>query len=161
MAERNAGEPVDADVNTARCFLAPRNIEVAPSRSATADEDGVVAFADETLEAVDAPLGDKLTASGQRVADLFVDDLIRQAELWNLAAHHAAGARVGIEHDDIVADCGEIACDGQRRGACADTGHALAVSLRWRAGQERCDVLLVIGRDALEPANCDRLFLEP
>src|ERR1700675_3365426 len=112
MAERNARQPFNADVNVACRFAAPGDVEIAPPRRAAADENRIVAFCDEALETVDAPFGDKLTASGQSVADLFVDDLIRQAKLWNLAPHHTAGARVGIEHHDLVADRGEIARDG-------------------------------------------------
>ena len=55
--------------------------------------------------------------------------LVGQAEFRNLAAHHAAGARVGIEHDDLVAERRKIARDGQRRRPRADAGDALAVSL--------------------------------
>ena len=123
--------------------LAPGNVEVAPARRAAADEDRVVAFAHQRLQAVDAPLGDELTASRQSVADLLVDHFVGQAELRNLAAHHAAGARVGIEHDDLVAERGQIARDGQRRGAGADAGDALAVSLGRRrlAGARRCRCL--------------------
>src|ERR1700722_11387855 len=114
MAERNARQPFDADMNVACRFAAPGDVEIASARRAAADENRVVAFAHEALETVDAPLGDELTASGQSVADLFVDDFIGQTELWNLAPHHAAGARVGIKHDDLVADRGKITRDGQR-----------------------------------------------
>ena len=92
------------------------NVEVAPVRRAAADEDRVVALAEQRLEAVDASRGDETAAGRQRVADLFVDHFVGQAEFRDLAAHHAAGARIGIEHDDLVADRGEIAGDGQRGG---------------------------------------------
>src|SRR3984957_16538644 len=160
MAERNARQPFDADMNVACRFAAAGDVQVAAARRAAADENRVVAFAHEALETIDAPLGDELTASGQSVADLLVDDLIGQTKLWNLAPHHAAGARVGIEHDDLVADRGEIARDRQRRWAPTDAGDALAISLRRRTWQERGNVLLVIGGDAFKPANRDRLFLE-
>ena len=66
-----------------------------------------------------------------------------------------------IEHHDLVADRRQIARDRQRRRACADAGDALAVALIRGAGDQRGDVLLVIGGDALEPADGDRLFLKP
>src|ERR1700733_3956637 len=148
-------------MDAARCFEAARNIEVAPPRRAAADKNRIVAFADEALQTIDAPFGDKLPASRQSVADLLVDYLVRQAKLWNLAAHHAAGARVGIEHDDLIADRCQIARDGQRRRAGADAGDALAVSLQRCAGEQGSDVLLVIGGDALQPADRNRLLLKP
>ncbi len=100
-------------MDVARCFVAAGNIEVAPARRAAADKDCVVAFAHQPLEAVDAPFGDELAAGRQSVADLLVDHFVGQSKFWNLAAHHAAGARVGIEHDDLVADRGQIARDRQ------------------------------------------------
>src|ERR1700689_393239 len=99
-------------MNVACRLPAPGDVEIASPRRAAADEKRIINLGDEAFETVDAPFGDKLTASGQSVADLFVDDLIRQAKLWNLAQHHTAGARVGIEHHDLVADRGEIARDG-------------------------------------------------
>src|SRR3984893_17099517 len=45
MAKRDAGEPVDADMDIGRCFLAPGDIEVAAPRGAAADEHRVPAFA--------------------------------------------------------------------------------------------------------------------
>ena len=147
-------------MDVARSFFSPRNVKIAPARRAAADENRVVAFTHQALEAVDAPFGDELAAGRQGIADLFVDDLVGQAKLWDLAPHHAAGARVGIEHHNFVADRGQIARDRQRRRSGADAGDALAVSLWRRAGQERGDVMLVIGGDALQPTDRDRLLLE-
>ena len=73
----------------------------------------------------------------ERVADLLVDDLVGQAKLRDLAAHHSAGARIGIEDDDLVADRGEIARDRQRSRAGPDAGDALAVSLGGRLAAAR------------------------
>ena len=80
-------------MNIACRFAAPGDVEVAPARRAAADENRVVAFAHEGLKAVDPPFGDKLPASGQSVADLFVDHFVGQPKLRDLAPHHAAGAR--------------------------------------------------------------------
>ena len=160
MAERNARQPVDADVDVARGFPASGNLQVASARRAAADENRIVAFAGEALETVDAPFGHELAAGREGVADLLVDHLVGEAKLGNLAAHHAAGARIGIEHHDLVTDRGEIARHRQRRRACADAGDAPAVALGGRRRQQRGDILLVIGGDALEPADGDRLLLE-
>jgi hypothetical protein len=56
--------------------VTPWNVEVASARGAAADENGVVAFAHEPLEAVDESLGDELAAGRQGVADLLVDHLV-------------------------------------------------------------------------------------
>ena len=68
-------------MDVARRFATSRNVEVAPARRAAADEDRIVAFADQAREAVDATFGDKLAAGRQSVADLFVDHLVGQAKL--------------------------------------------------------------------------------
>ena len=61
--------------------------------------------------------------------------------------------------DDLVADRGEIAGDGQRRWPGADAGDALAVALIGGLGQTIPNVALAVGGDALQPADRDRLFL--
>ena len=49
----------------ARRFPAPGNVEIAPARRAAADENRVVAFGDQRLEAVDAPSAYELTAESR------------------------------------------------------------------------------------------------
>ncbi len=131
-----------------------------PRGRAAADEDRVEAFGEHRLEALDAPRGDERSSGRQRVANLLVDHFVRQAELRNLAAHHAAGLRVGIENDHFVADCREIACHRQRSGPRPDAADALAVALSGSLRQAICDVAFPVGRDALEAADGDRLFLQ-
>src|SRR5205085_187319 len=77
VAERDAGEPVDPDVDVLRRFLAPRNVEVAAARRTGADEHRVVAFGEQGLEAVDAPAADELDAEVEDVAALLVDHGLR------------------------------------------------------------------------------------
>jgi len=142
-----------------RCggFLAPRNVEVAPARRAAADEHRVPAFLYQPLEAVDARAAAELDAEIENVAHFLVDHFERQAEARNLRPDHAARARVAIEDRNLVAKRREIARDGERRGARAHARDALAVAgLRFL--REPCaDVVLVVGGDALQPANRDRL----
>ena len=132
VAEEHARQPLDADADVARRLAAAGNVEVAPVRRAAADEDRVVAFVEQRLEAGDAAGGDEGPAGRERVADFLVDHLVGQAEFRDLAAHHAAGARIGIEHHDLVADRREVAGDGERGGPGADAGDALAVALAGR-----------------------------
>src|SRR5205085_3630914 len=54
MAERDACEPVDADVNVLCRFLAAGNIELAAARRTGADKDRVVVLREQLLQAVDA-----------------------------------------------------------------------------------------------------------
>ncbi len=53
MAERDAREPVDADVDVGGRFLAAGNVELAAARRAGADEDRVPALGHQGLQAVD------------------------------------------------------------------------------------------------------------
>ena len=101
----------------------------------------------------------ELDAQIEDVAGLLVDDFFRQAEARHLRAHEAARFRIGLEHGDVVAERREIACDGQRRGTRADAGDALAVLRGRRLRHARAHVALVVGGDALEPADRDRLRL--
>ena len=102
----------------------------------------------------------ELDAEIEDVADLLVDHDFRQPELGNLRAHHAAGAIVAVEHDAVVAERREIARDGERRRSGADERDALAVLLRRGSRQPGADVFLVVGGDALQPADRDRLRLD-
>ena len=160
VAERNAGEPVDADMDVGGGLGAAGDVEIAAARRAGADEDRVPAFGQERLEAVDALAGAEIDAEIEDVVALLVDHRFRQAEARNLGADHAARLGVGIEHGAVVAERREIARDGERGGAAAHQRDALAVLVLGRARQARLDVALVVGGDALEPADRDRLVLD-
>ena len=129
VAERHRGEPVDADVDVLGGFLAARNVELATARRAGADEYRVPAFGEQLLQAFDRPSAAKFDAEIEDVVALLVDHLVGQAELWDLRAHHAAGAEVAVEHHAFVAHRREVARDGERGGAGADQRDALAVAL--------------------------------
>src|SRR5205807_5560905 len=60
VPERDAGEPVDADMDIGGRFLAAWDVEVAPARRARADEHRVPAFRQQALETVDALAAEKL-----------------------------------------------------------------------------------------------------
>ncbi len=162
VAERDRREPVDADVDVLLGLFAARNVELAPARRAGADEHRVPALGEQRLQAVDRAAAAKLDAEIEDVVALLVDHLVGEAELGDLRAHHAAGAEVAVEHDAFVAHRREIARDGERGGAGADQRDALAVALvlRDRLGQPLGDVFLVVGGDALQPADRDRLLLD-
>ena len=92
VAEEDAGQPFDPDPDIVRRLLPAGNVEVATVRRAAADEDRVVADAEQRFQAVDPATGDERATGRKRIADLLVDYLVGQAELGDLAAHHAAGA---------------------------------------------------------------------
>ena len=160
VAEGHAREPVDADVDVRRGFLAARNVEVAPARRAAADEYRIPALREKRAEAIDPLVRAELDAEIEDVAYLLVDYNFRQPELGNLRAHHSAGAIVAVEHDAVVAERREIARDRQRCGSGADERDALAVFLRRGPRQPGANVFLVVGGDALQPADRDRLRLD-
>src|SRR3546814_7559777 len=58
VAEVDVGQPVEADVDVRRAFPASRQVEVAPARSAAADEDGVEVLREQFLHRIDAPVAE-------------------------------------------------------------------------------------------------------
>ena len=61
----------------------------------------------------------------------------------------------------MIAERREVARDRERSGAGTDQRDALAVLVRRLARQAGPDVVLVVGGDALEPADRHRLFFDP
>src|SRR6266436_880491 len=160
VAERNAGQPVDADVDVFGRFLAARNIEVTTARGAGADKDSVEILGKQLPEAVDALPAAELHAEIENVAAFLVDDGLRQAEPRNLRADHAACLGVAVEHHAGVTKRCEIAGNREGGRAAADKRDALSVLACGRAWQAGPDVVLEIGGDALEAADCHRLLLD-
>ena len=62
MAERDRGQPVDADMDVGRRLLPAGDVQVAAARRAGADEDRVVVFGQQRLQAVDALAEPRLDA---------------------------------------------------------------------------------------------------
>src|SRR5258708_6338136 len=87
----------------------PLSSKTAAARSAGADEDRVVAFGEDRSEAVDRPAETGLDAAHvENVVDLLVDHRLGQAEARDLAADHAAAARLGVIKDELVAERREV-----------------------------------------------------
>ncbi len=95
------------------------------------------------------------------VCGLFVEHFGGQAERGNVGAHQAAGLLVLFENHDFVAVRHQIVRDGQRRRTRADDPDALAVLLRRNGRQQIGDFAAMIGRDALQAADRDRLSIQP
>ena len=158
MAERDRGQPVDADVDVGARLGAAGQRQVASARCAAADEHGVVALRHQLLQAVDALAADEFDAEVEDVAGFLVDDFLGQAEFGDLAADEAARLGLGVEDRDLVAVLGQVARHRQRGRAGADAGDALAVLLGRRLRQAVADIVLVVGGDALEAADRHRLL---
>ena len=159
MAERDAREPVDADGEVLVHFAPSGQVEVAPARRARTDEVGVVAEVEHGLHARDLVVEARVHAHVENHVDFLVEDVRRQPECRNLAAHHAAAGGVAIEHVDLVAEGQEIPCHRERRRTGAEQGDALAVPDRRNGRQIGADVALVIRCHALQPTDRDRLLL--
>ena len=82
-----------------------------------------------------------------------------KAEARYLAADHACAAGIPVEQHAFVPERREVAGDGQRCGTRADQRDPLAVALGGALGQAIANVFLVVGGDALQPADGDRLGL--
>ena len=100
----------------------------------------------------------ELHAQVEDVAGLLVDHRLGQAEARDLRADEAARLGFAVEHGDLVAQRRQVARHGQRGRPGADAGHALAVARRHRR-HARTHVALVVGGDALEPADRHRFGL--
>ena len=158
VAERDGGEPFDADMEVRRGFLAARNIQVAATRRTGADEHGVPVLIQYLFQGVDAFVDEVDVADAGDVIDLLVDHLNRQAEVRNLRPHHAAQLRVLIEQGDLIAQHSQIARDGQRGRPGAQAGNLAPVGNFGRLGHAGVDVVLIVGGHALQAADCHRLL---
>ena len=86
VLERDAAEPVDADVNIRRAFLAAGQIwQIAAARSSGADEDRVVILFEYFFQRRDVMLEMRVDAEVENVIDLFVEHRLRQAKRRDLA----------------------------------------------------------------------------
>src|SRR5262249_2321735 len=145
---RNAGQPVDSDMDVLGGFPAARNIEVATARRAGANKDRVELLGEKLLEAVDALTPAELDAEIENVTAFLVNHGLWQAEPRNLRADHAARLGVAVKHHAGVTERCEIARHRKRGGAAADKRDALSVLACGGVRQAGLDVILEIGGDA-------------
>ena len=122
-----------------------------------ADENGVEAFGEQLLHALDAVAKLELGTHADDVVDFPVEHFGGQAERRDVGAHQAAGHRQSLEDHHVVAQGQQVVGHRQGRGARADAGHALAVLLRRRLRQAVGVVVRQVGRHALQAADRDRL----
>src|SRR5437016_7058262 len=160
MAERDGGQPVDADMDVGGGFLPAGDLELAAARRARADKDRVPALGEQRLQAADELSVAGLDPEIDDTVDLLVGHRFGQAEARDLCSHHAAALGVAVEHDAVIAERGEVARDGQRGRAGADQGDALAVLLLRDGRQIRADIALIVGGNPLQAADRHRLRLD-
>src|SRR5581483_9160864 len=161
VAERDALQPVDADVDVLAGFVAAGDLQLLAARRAGADEDRVELrlLVKHRFQAVDRRVVADVHAHAQDHVDLFVEHGARQAKHRHVGAHETARRRALLEHHQLVAERRQIVGHRQRRGPGADQRDALAVA-RVRLRQAIVDVAAQVGRDALEPANRDRFLVD-
>ena len=109
------------------------------------------------MQAVDRRVVADVHAHVDDVADFLVEHLLGQAERGNVDAHQAAGLRQLLEDRHLVAERHQVVGDRQRRRAGADERHLLAVLLGRRGRQQMLHLAAVVGGDALQAADRDRL----
>ena len=113
------------------------------------------------FEAVDRRVVADVDAHVEDVADLLVEDLLGQAERRDVDAHQAAGPRQLLEDRDLVAERHQVVGDRERRRArrrCSAT--RLPFFSIGRRRQQVLDVAAMVGGDALQPADRDRLAVD-
>jgi hypothetical protein len=121
---------------------------------AAADEHGVVVLRlEQRAEAGDRRVVLHHHAHAGDVADLLVQHLFGQAECRDVHAHQAAGPRALLEDGALVAQWHQVVGHGQRRRARAHQRDFLPVLRRGGRGQPIADVVLVVGRHALQAAD--------
>src|SRR6516165_4785499 len=161
VAERDAGEPVDTDMDVVGRLVAAGDVEVAPARRAAADKDRVPIVAEQALEAFDIFAETGLDTHFEDQVAFFIGDRFGQAETRDLGAHHPAALDVAVEHHALIAEWQEVAGDGQRGRSGTNQRNALAVLLSRYLWQIGANVTLIVGGDTLEPADRHRLLLDP
>jgi hypothetical protein len=102
----------------------------------------------------------QFSAHRHDVADLLVEHLARQSERGDVVAHQSAGDRLAFENDTFVTQWQQIVRNRQRRWPGPDQRDALAVARRRCAWQVLLDRLAMVGRDAFQPTDCDRLVVD-
>src|SRR6185503_4647896 len=130
-------------------------------RRARADEDRVVPLSHDFLHGSYFSLLESHPEI-QDVVHLFIYDFQRQPEARDLRPDHAAGARVLVEHGDLVAERREVARHGQGSRAGADAGDPAAVGFGLLVYVDAfldLGVVLVVRGHPLQAADGDRLGL--
>ena len=161
MLERDRFEPGDADVDVGGAFLAAGQGQFFALRRAGSDEDGIEAlFLEELAHGLDAMTEAQVHAHIDDGGDLLVDHRPGKAERGDVGAHQPTGDGELLEDRDLVAERHQIIGDGQRGAARADAGDLLAVLLGRDGRQPVAELVLVVGRDALQAADRDRFLLD-
>src|SRR5262249_49360891 len=73
MAERDARQPIDADVDVLGSFLAAGNVKIAPARRAAANKDRVIVLGEQHFETVNALAAGKFNAEVKDVLAFLVE----------------------------------------------------------------------------------------
>ena len=113
MAEGDAGQPIDADMDVGCRFLPSGNIQFAAARSTATDENRVIAFRQQRLHGTDALPQAQFRLKVENIVHFLVQHGFRQTEFGNLRSHHAACRGILIVENAGITEGQEIAGDGE------------------------------------------------
>ena len=161
VLESDRLQPIDADVDLVGRVPAARQIEFLAPRCARPDEHGVPALFEHRGHALDRMARAKIHAHVEDHVDLLVQNARRQPELRDVVPHQPPSTLELLVDGHRIAERHEVVGHRERGGPRADQEHPLPVLLLGDAWQEIRDVLVPeIRRDALQPADRDRLFVQ-
>ena len=103
MAKGYRRQPVNAEMDIGRRFLATGDDQVPPARRTRADEHRVIPIIEQRFQAVHGGIIPGLNPQRLNIADFLVDHAFRQAEFGDLTEDHAAATGKAIEYRNIVA----------------------------------------------------------
>ncbi len=137
--------------------VARRDVGALGQLGTDAEEDRVeAALAPLLVEIADRVSELQLDPDAHDPADLGVEDVAGQAVGGDAVAHHAPRLLVGVGHDDVVAESGELVGAGEAGGAGADDEHATS-RRDGRGGELPAPLQRNVAEEALDGVDPDRL----
>jgi amidase len=159
MFERNARQPVDADVYVRGAFFAAGYLQLASARRSRAHEHRVVILFQHFLQGRNIVFEMRVDAQPQYVIDLFVQHALRQPECRYLRQHKAAALELFVEKVHLVAERRKVARHRQARRPRAYQRHLSSVRLKGALRHIGQRIFAKIGRHALKSAYGYGLFV--
>jgi len=128
-----------------------------PFVRADSDQHGVEAFGEHIVQVVHLVVQAQVHAQVHDVLYLALDNRGRQAVFRHAQAQHAPGDRHGLEDGNTIARAGQVLRGGEAARPRADDRHALVVQARRRLDRRARRSVDLVGDEALEGVDVDRL----
>src|SRR6516165_4035327 len=109
MAKRDAGEPVDADMNVLGRLCAAGDVEIASARCSAADKDRIPVVGEQALQTFDIFAKPRFDTHFEDQVAFLVGDRLRQAEARDLGTHHTAALYIAVEQHAAITERHQIA----------------------------------------------------